>query len=60
MTETRTVASALSHDSDFFIQNLIFLLWALSEKLRCVINIHVVRCSVQPNRFIRFDNSAVF
>ena len=52
VTETRAVASALSHDSDSFYSDLIFLLWALSEKLRCVINIHVVTCSVQPNMFI--------
>ena len=59
VTETRAVASVLYHDSDFFSQNPIFLLWALSEKLRCVINIHVVACLTQPKKFIRFDDSTV-
>ena len=59
VTETRAVACVLYHDSDFFIQNPIFLLWALSEKLRCVINIHVVACLTQPKKFIRFDDSTV-
>ena len=59
VAETRAVASALSHDLNFFIQDLIFLVWTLSEKLRYVINIYVVMGSVQPDWFIRFDDSAV-
>jgi len=59
VTETRAVASALSHDANFFIQGLISLVWALSEKLRYVINMHVATCSVKPNWLIRFDDSEV-
>ena len=43
----------------FLFRTLFFLVWVLPKKLRYVINIHVIMGSVQPDWFIRFDDSAI-